>query len=269
MKYLYETHLHTCQGSACGRSTGSEHARFYKELGYRGIIMTDHFFGGNTAVPRDLPWKQRVDMFCSGYEDALAQGQRIGLDVFFGWEQGYGDDEYLVYGLDKAWLMAHPQVEHWTRREQLEGVHTAGGCVIQAHPFRTRDYIQHVRLGLAYSDGAEVANGGNHAFNDAAAYRYAVSQALVMTAGSDNHSADRAGEHPENIMGIALDKPLGSIHDLVRLVLGRKPIGLVVSPDRFHTDPENDPVIESFWLDDREALRPTGRDWLREPIEQA
>ena len=29
--YRYETHLHTCQGSACGVSTGAEHARFYQE----------------------------------------------------------------------------------------------------------------------------------------------------------------------------------------------------------------------------------------------
>ena len=33
--YLYETHLHTCQASACGRSTGAEHVRFYKDIGFR------------------------------------------------------------------------------------------------------------------------------------------------------------------------------------------------------------------------------------------
>jgi hypothetical protein len=46
MGYRYETHLHTCQGSLCGRSTGAEHARFYKEAGYQGVIITDHFCGG-------------------------------------------------------------------------------------------------------------------------------------------------------------------------------------------------------------------------------
>ena len=34
MKYKYETHMHTSQGSACGRSTGAEMARAYKEAGY-------------------------------------------------------------------------------------------------------------------------------------------------------------------------------------------------------------------------------------------
>ena len=53
MPFLYETHMHTRQASACGKCTGKEHARFYKEQGYTGIIMTDHFFGGNTAIDHD------------------------------------------------------------------------------------------------------------------------------------------------------------------------------------------------------------------------
>ena len=56
MPFLYETHMHTCQGSACGRATGREQARVYRDAGYTGIIITDHFFGGNTAVDRRLPW---------------------------------------------------------------------------------------------------------------------------------------------------------------------------------------------------------------------
>jgi histidinol phosphatase-like PHP family hydrolase len=77
--YLYETHMHTCQGSACGTSTGAEHARFYKQQGYQGIFITDHFFGGNTAAPRTGKWKDRIDHYCSGFEDAWNEGQKIGL----------------------------------------------------------------------------------------------------------------------------------------------------------------------------------------------
>ena len=43
-EYKYETHLHTCQGSACGRLTGEEQADLYKGFGYTGIVVTDHFF---------------------------------------------------------------------------------------------------------------------------------------------------------------------------------------------------------------------------------
>ena len=85
-KFLYETHMHTSQGSACAHSTGEEMARAYHERGYTGIIVTDHFFNGNSAVPKDLPWTERVERFLKGYEQAKATGEAIGLQVFFGWE---------------------------------------------------------------------------------------------------------------------------------------------------------------------------------------
>lgn len=197
MSYRYETHLHTCLASACGISTGAEHARFYHAMGYRGIIVTDHFFGGNTCVPRYLPWKEKIDLYCAGYEDALAEGRKLGLEVFFGWEQGYGDDEYLVYGLDKQWLYDHPEIEKCSRARQLEMVHADGGCVIQAHPFRDRAYVQHVRLGLQYCDGIEAVNAANNPMNDACALRYAKEYNLLITAGSDNHNSERTAENPD------------------------------------------------------------------------
>lgn len=43
-RYLYETHMHTSEASACAGSTGAQMARAYKEAGYTGIIVTDHFF---------------------------------------------------------------------------------------------------------------------------------------------------------------------------------------------------------------------------------
>ena len=69
--YLYETHMHTSQSSACAVSTGAQMARAYKEAGYTGIFVTDHFFNGNCAVPKFLPWKERVrnrtaGVFCLG-----------------------------------------------------------------------------------------------------------------------------------------------------------------------------------------------------------
>ena len=146
--FLYETHMHTCQGSRCGVSTGREHARFYHEHGYQGIIITDHFLGGNTAVNRSLTWREQMNQFCSGYEDALNEGIRLGLDVFLGWEQTFDGDDYLFYGLDKTWLIEHPEVAQWTRAEQFKQVHIHGGCVVQAHPFRQRNYLSRILLGL-------------------------------------------------------------------------------------------------------------------------
>ena len=50
MPYIYETHLHSCVASACGRSEPEEYIPYYKKLGYSGIFVTDHFFNGNTCM---------------------------------------------------------------------------------------------------------------------------------------------------------------------------------------------------------------------------
>ena len=48
-QYIYETHLHTSEGSACGVTTGAEAVRAYKKIGYSGIFVTDHFFNGGVS----------------------------------------------------------------------------------------------------------------------------------------------------------------------------------------------------------------------------
>lgn len=264
MAYRYETHMHTSQASACGRATGSEQARFYKEAGYQGIIVTDHFFGGNTAVPPQLPWRERIEWFCSGYEDALATGQRIGLDVFFGWEQCFERDEYLVYGLDKAWLLRHPEMERWTRAEQLEQVHREGGCVIQAHPFRDRAYIPRILLGPDYADGIEVANASNRPYNDAYAHRYARALGLFTIAGSDNHQSGTGCWTADQVLGVETEERLADMRDFAARVRDGRGLRPILPPGRFDVDPNTAPRLESYWLDETESAVPTGRDWLRE-----
>ena len=110
--YKYETHLHTKHGSACATISGKGQALEYKHAGYTGIIITEHFFRGNTCIPKDLPWEERINLFCRGYEEAKYYGDKIGLQVFFGWEETYDGQDFLVYGLDKEWLLNHPEVEH-------------------------------------------------------------------------------------------------------------------------------------------------------------
>ena len=260
MGYRYETHMHTCQGSACGVSTGAEQARFYRDLGYTGIFVTDHFTGGNTAVSRELPWRERVDLFCSGYEDARIQGEKIGLDVFFAWEQNFDGDEYLVYGPDRAWLLAHPDVEHWTRRRQLEEVHRAGGAVIQAHPFRDRDYIKYILLGPKYCDGIETANTFNHRWNDACARNYARLYGFPVTAGSDNHCWQKVD--PALAMGVETDARLEGTKDFARLIRSRGGFRPVVPEGWFDVDPAEVPPARIYWVDEDDP------DLRRVPVER-
>lgn len=229
-RYLYETHLHTSEGSNCGKVPGAEMARKFKEAGYTGIVVTDHFIGGNTAIDRSLPWDQWVEGFCKGYENAKAEGDKIGLQVFFGWESGYEGTEFLIYGLDKQWLKEHPQIRDCSIEEQYALVHADGGIVIHAHPFRVEPYIKEIRLFPDHVDAVEAINAThssifsvshiNPMWNDQA-MAYAKAYDLPVTAGSDQHK-------PAMICGgMIFSRKMADIHDLSGAIVNREAIELL------------------------------------------
>ena len=219
--YKYETHLHTGQASACASASGSYQAKAYKKAGYTGIIITDHFFRGNTCIPRSLPWEKRVELFCRGYEDAKKTGNQIGLQVFFGWEETFDGQDFLIYGLDKEWLLNHPEVEHWTIRQQFEEVDRNGGLVIHAHPFRDRPYIPKIRLFPHLVHGVETFNASNHEEENQLAYTYAKQYDLAMTAGADSH------HHDIICSGIRVEEKFKSIEDYIRVIKNREKLEII------------------------------------------
>jgi predicted metal-dependent phosphoesterase TrpH len=216
--YKYETHLHTSEASACASSTGEEMALAHKKAGYTGIIVTDHFFNGNTSVPENLPWSERIELFCKGYENAKKCGDEIGLQVFFGLEYGVEHSDFLTYGPDKKWLIEHPEIMDMNLCDYIRFIQKAGGMVIQAHPFREAYYIKMTRYAPRYVDGIEVINASheNPEFNKRAEF-YARSYDLPVTAGSDTHSAEYMFGG-----GVAFDHKLASVHEYIKLVKTRK-----------------------------------------------
>lgn len=229
-RYLYETHLHTSESSACSKVCAAEQVRLFKNAGYTGIVITDHFIGGNSAVDRSLPWDAWVDGFCRGYEKAKAEGDRLGLQVFFGWEAGYRGTEFLIYGLDKQWLLDHPQIRDCTVQEQYQLVHRDGGIVIHAHPFRVEPYIPEIRLYPEHVDAVEAINAThsspasvshkNPQWNDQA-MAYARKHGLPMTSGSDQHRPEMIGG------GMVFGRKLADIHDLCGAILRREALELL------------------------------------------
>ncbi len=211
--YIYETHMHTCEGSACGVTPGAEYPAFYKSIGFSGIIITDHFFHGNCRVPRDIPWEEFINQFCLGYENAKKAGDEIGFPVYFGWEESFEGDEFLVYGLDKEWLLSHPEMIHWTRTQHYDEIHKAGGLVVQAHPYRERDYLNAVRLNPETCDAWEGYNAFNEDPMNFRAVKRAKELGLFITAGSDFHRI--GSKEPEGLFGMAFETPLTDIQDYV------------------------------------------------------
>ncbi len=193
MSYKYETHMHTLEGSACGRSTGQEMVRAYKEAGYTGVFVTDHFFNGNCAVDRSLSWEEKVELFCKGYEHAKEEGDKIGLEVFFGFEYCVDAADFLVYNLSKEWLLQYPDIDKWEPRKAFAQIHADGGFIVHAHPFRERDYINHIHLFPRDVDGVEIINGGqlDYPLMNERAKLYAMMYELPVTCGSDSHFAGR------------------------------------------------------------------------------
>lgn len=215
LEYRYETHMHTSEGSACGVSSGAEQAQAYYDAGYTGIIITDHFFNGNCAIRRDLPWETRVELFCKGYEHAKKKGDEIGLDVFFGWEANFNATEFLIYGLDKEWLIKHDDILSWGIEEHYRRIKADGGMIVHAHPFREAPYIKEIRLFPDYADGVEVFNAANERVNprfNADAVKYAKEYGLPMTGGTDSHNVKNI------VSGMIFERRLDSITDYMQAV---------------------------------------------------
>ncbi|MDD7484099.1 MAG: PHP domain-containing protein [Clostridia bacterium] len=215
--YKLETHAHTTEGSACAHASAAQLCRAYKKAGYDGLFITDHFYYGNTAVPRTLPWRDWVAGYCTGYRRAREVGKKIGIDVFFGWEAGYCGTDFLIYGLDESWLLTHPEVIEWSVDEQFYHISRAGGLVVHAHPFREAPYLPRIQLYPDYVHAVEGINTGNakREFNQKAV-AYANKHGLPLTGGSDTHSAKLTGG------GMLFAEPIRNEKDFVTAVLTRR-----------------------------------------------
>jgi len=194
----------------------------YHQAGYTGIIVTDHFLNGNTSVPPNQPWADRVNQFCLGYENALHMGEKIGLQVFFGWEYGYYAMDFLTYGLDKAFLLAHPDMLSWPIDEYFDRVHQNGGFITHAHPFRERPYIEQIRLYPDKIDAIETYNASHEDLFNQKALEYAEKHSLPQTSGSDAHNGiTLLGA------GIECDSKLNSITDFIMTIKSKQGYALL------------------------------------------
>ncbi|MCR5673893.1 MAG: PHP domain-containing protein [Lachnospiraceae bacterium] len=218
--YLYETHCHSAESSACARDTAVDMAKAHKEAGYTGMILTNHNWGGNTAVSRELAWDDLIDVFFEPCLRAKEWGDANDFQVFTGYEAGYDGTEFLIYGIDIEWMHAHPELRDASIAEQFDIIHSCGGLVVHAHPFREAFYIKETRLFPEYVDAIEGVNAShcpinglcdNRIFNEKA-LKYAKELGMVITGGSDTHSVNLLGG------GMAFPKKLRDIKEFISIV---------------------------------------------------
>ena len=213
--YLYETHLHTSPVSRCARATVRETIEYYKEAGYAGVFLTDHFLPGILPGREDEQptFAERIEYYFSAYEEGKKIGDEIGIDVFPGIEMGQGWAHILVYGVDKEWCLRHEDMLQIKMSELMTIMQEDGALLVQAHPFRT--VKEAITLFPRHVHGVEIYNASRTEFENALAVQYRENYSLIPFAGSDNHTAGRRTAFG----GMATERPVKDVQDFIQMVL--------------------------------------------------
>lgn len=216
--FKYETHLHTLPVSACAQFDVETNLTFYKDLGYDGVFITNHFLDGNLNYDRNTPYEERINFYFSDYEKGLELVDKIGIKVFCGIEMSYKGTDFLVYGLDKEWFLAHPEIMDMKKRDELTLMAESGALIIQAHPYREAAYIDHIRLFPRNVHGIEVINGNRTELENKMAEIYAENYGLIPFAGSDNHSCAKQ----KKLAGVSFKEPIKNVEEFIQKVKNRE-----------------------------------------------
>lgn len=201
---LFETHAHTSEVSRCGQMPAAEVVRHYAESGYSGLVVTDHLSRHTFRHMESADWDAKIDHFLTGYRAALAASEQYpDFTVLLGAEVRLDcdtDNDYLLYGVDEAFLRSAPDLLQMSFEDMASLVHEQGLLLVQAHPFRECMHIADWRL----LDGVEVFNGNpSHESNNPIADAWAERHGLLKTSGSDFH-----GLWAEKIGGIVTTSPI-------------------------------------------------------------
>ena len=220
--YRYETHCHTAPVSKCAKASVADTVHFYKNAGYDGIFITNHFLDGNIHPDaRSLPFHEQIDYYFADYEAGVLEGEKAGLKVFPGVELSYKGTDFLIYGLDKEWYHSHPEILAMKKTEELAFLQEAGAFVVQAHPYREAHYIDHIRLFPRCVHAVEIINSSQEDLANEMAALYARRYGLLEIAGSDNHWGSgffirlrEKGWRPE-LAGMCSETPVSSVQDFI------------------------------------------------------
>lgn len=216
--FRYETHLHTYPVSRCAQVGVKETLKFYKDIEYQGVFITNHFLDGNINIDGELPYEEKIEFYFSDFEEGKKFGKEIGLDVFCGVEMSYKGTDFLIFGLDKKWWTEHPEIMLMKKSDQLPVLAENGALVIQAHPFRNPSYLDHIRLFPDQVHGVEIINSCNDELSNKMAGIYAENYNLLPFAGTDNH----IGSRKTSLSGVETFRPVEDEKDFVDMILSKE-----------------------------------------------
>ena len=211
MEYKYEIHSHTKNTSRCGQLDGEELVRLYKDAGYSGIVITDHY-SPMTFKPAEFFNKSKaLEHYLQGYRKAK-QFEDESFSVLLGMELRFYAtvNDYLVYGITEEMLYQLPFLLPLYIKRASKLLRQKGCLFLQAHPFRQLI----TRANPKYLDGVEVFNGKATKEANELSEKWANEiNAKIKTSGSDCHRKTGVG-----LGGIITTEPIKTNDDLVRIL---------------------------------------------------
>lgn len=232
MEYYLDPHVHTKTVSPCGHVPPWQMVELYTVAGYSAVCVTDHYYNGYFNKMGDIPWKEKADRYCRGWEEAVEAGARRGLKVLFGQEMRFFDhsNDFLVYGITPDDIHNYPELYNLTLDEYLKFAHEHDAIVFQAHPFRAPC----APVNPTYIDGIEIYNGhpDHNSRNNLAGDFQAMYPEKVQISGSDFHRWHHLARG-----GVVLPRLPEDGKDFARMLRGGEVIRLVRT--RGGVDPSN------------------------------
>lgn len=189
-KFKFELHAHTSPVSKCSQITPKRMIEAYKELGFSGVVITNHFCDYSLDLSDT---KKAAEYYLKDYLDTKSEGEKAGINVFLGLEARFPQNanDYLVYGVTEEDVYVAIELLKYDIETFYKEFKTPDNLILQAHPFRNGMELANPE----FIDGIEVFNmHPNHNSRVAVAAKYAAEHNnFFISGGTDFHHENQQG----------------------------------------------------------------------------
>lgn len=206
--YKTELHTHTKPVSGCSDIEAEQLVKIYKEKGYDGVVLTNHF----TRCLQGETVEEKIKWYLEDYYKCYEEGKLIDLNVILGAELRFteNNNDYLIFGICPEDLIQIYEMLPYGIDRFYKECKNEKNIIIQAHPFR--DGMESVKRESL--DGIEVFNmHPNHNSRIGLAAKYANENNMIATCGSDFHHHGQ-----ECLCGIITKKQLRNSYDVANVL---------------------------------------------------